>query len=114
MILTWLGFGGDTLLEDLYWRVYAYEELFEENKEGLGMVAVKGKAVEAAVRRAEYRAPSWSWASIDARIKYVPLAYSKIVAHVEKCKILPAGIDVYGRFVEGRLEIKVRLGNGKH
>jgi len=108
------GLWGRHLLEDLYWRVYAYEELFEKNKEGLGMVAVKGKAVGTAVRPAEYRAPSWSWASIDAPIKYVPLAFSKIVAHVQGCKILPASIDVYGRVVEGRLDIMVRIGNGKH
>jgi hypothetical protein len=107
------GLWAQHFFEDLHWRVYVYEETFEKNKEGLGKLAVKGKAVGTTDRPAEYRAPSWSWASIDAPIKYVPLAYSKIVAHVRKCATLPAGADVYGRVAAGRLDIEVRMSNGK-
>jgi hypothetical protein len=48
-------------IEDLHWRVYAQEEYFENDDEGLAERLAKGKVIGSAVRPTEYRVPSWSW-----------------------------------------------------
>jgi hypothetical protein len=60
-------------------------------------------------RPAEYRAPSWSWASIDAPVKFNALSYSNLVAYVEDYHTEPAGADEFGRVSDGRVDLRVRL-----
>ncbi|KAF2182126.1 HET-domain-containing protein, partial [Zopfia rhizophila CBS 207.26] len=87
--------------EDLCWRVYAQDENYS------GTTPVKGKILGKAVRPSDYRAPSWSWASLDAPIRFVAMAYSLLVARVVKCEITPSGMDPYGKVKGGRLVIEV-------
>ncbi|KAK4248959.1 putative heterokaryon incompatibility protein [Corynascus novoguineensis] len=98
------------IYEDLMWGVYTHEESFDPDKGGVsGKVPVKGRLISHAVRPPEYRAPSWSWASIDAPIKFVPLSYSNLVAEVVDCYTKPAGNDEFGRVSEGELEIQAPI-----
>ncbi|KAL4889851.1 heterokaryon incompatibility protein-domain-containing protein [Aspergillus ambiguus] len=90
------------LPEDIYWRVYAQEEYFEVES-GL---PVKGKILGDVSRPVEYRAPSWSWASIDAPIKYIPLSYKNLVCRFRNCVTYPIGADNYGRVANGRIDIE--------
>jgi hypothetical protein len=56
----------------------------------------------------KYRAPSWSWASLDGHIKYVPLDFRHIVAEFIQCHINIAGSDPYGKVSRGSwIELKV-------
>jgi hypothetical protein len=87
--------------EDLFWRVYVQEETFDDG------VPLKGKVTGEASRPAEYRAPSWSWASIDAPVRFIPLVYKDLMAQVTKCETTPSGNDIYGRLKGGRLVIEV-------
>jgi hypothetical protein len=102
------GLWGRHIYEDLCWRVYIREEYFDTSERGIADRPVKGKEIGNAVRPAEYRAPSWSWASIDAQVKFIPLSYSFLVAQVKECYTVPAGDDEFGRVCNGRLDIQVR------
>ncbi|GAP92189.1 putative heterokaryon incompatibility protein [Rosellinia necatrix] len=99
------GLWGRHFMEDLYWRVYAREESFENNGKDHGRRPIKGKVVGTVSRPRKYRAPSWSWASIDAPVKFNALSYSNLVAHLEDYHIEPAGSDEFGRVSDGRVEL---------
>jgi hypothetical protein len=90
------------LLEDLNWHVYVQEET------SLGATPTKGTVLGEATKPEEYRAPSWSWASLDAPVRFIPLSFSNLVAKVFKCNVIPSGNDVYGRVKAGKLVIEVR------
>jgi len=95
------------LIEDLYWRVYAQEELFTPNAEGVNNQPAKGRLIGKATRPAQYRGPTWSWASLDGPVKFIPLSYSDLVARPRSCVVTPAGSDRFGRVSSARLEIDV-------
>lgn len=95
------GLWASHIYEDLFWRVYVQEETFIDS------VPLKGEVIGEARKPAEYRAPSWSWASIDAPVRFITLAYKDLVARVVKCETTPSGIDPYGRVKDGRLVIEV-------
>jgi hypothetical protein len=98
------------IYEDLMWRVYTHEERFDADEHGIrGKRPVRGRRLGHAVRPAEYRAPSWSWASIDAPVKFIPLSYSNLVAQVRNCSTTPVGQDAFGRVSDGKLDIQVKL-----
>ncbi|KAI1262721.1 HET-domain-containing protein [Xylariaceae sp. FL1019] len=84
----------DTLIDDLLW--YAHGRL-KPRLAGCG-------------------APSWSWASVDAKVSYsrsvltmaLPVEYAAnrtAYSCVNKCVCLPAGLDEYGRIESGHLEL---------
>lgn len=101
------------IYEDLCWRVYHREEYFNEDNSGKD-TPKKGKVVGCVTRPKEYRAPSWSWASLDAPIKYIPLSYSKLNATVIGISTMPAREDdlsKVGRLKGGKIDIKVSLAN---
>lgn len=89
------------IYEDLCWRTYEYEERLEN------WIAVKGRMLGQAKRSPSYRAPSWSWASVDGPIRFVPLVYQLLTARVIKCDTIPHGKDPFGRLKGGRLVIDV-------
>lgn len=103
------GLWGRHFMEDLYWRVYTQEEYFENDDEGRDRRPVKGKVIGTVSQPAEYRAPSWSWASIDAPVKFNPLNYGNLVAHMEDYHTEPAGADEFGRVSDGRVDLRVRF-----
>jgi hypothetical protein len=94
------------LIEDLHWRVYAQDE----NNRGCPRPhhpPTKGKVLGNIRKPDEYRAPSWSWASLDAPIRFVPLSYGDLVAKVLNCSTMPVGSDKFGRVSGGKLDIEV-------
>lgn len=100
------GLWGRHFLEDLCWRMYPQEEITD--RRDAKNTPVKGKILGTVRRPTEYRAPSWSWASLDGPVRHIPLSYSKLVSKVIKCSTIPAGKDLYGRVSGGRLDIQVK------
>lgn len=55
----------------------------------------------------EYRAPSWSWASLNATIKYrSPLKLDEICAECVNVQVTPAGKDSFGRVRSGWITLR--------
>jgi hypothetical protein len=98
------------LLADLLWRVQTHEELVERvESDGVVLVAKTGALIGSASRPAKYRAPSWSWASIDAPVKFISLSHSQLVCQPRVCFNRPSGEDPFGRLEDGILDIDVRI-----
>lgn len=102
--LYFAGLWGRHFTEDLCWRMYPQEEI--DDRRDAKNTPVKGKVLGTVRRPAEYRAPSWSWASLDGPVRHIPLSYSKLVSKIIKCSTIPAGKDPYGRVSGGRLDIQ--------
>jgi hypothetical protein len=65
---------------------------------------VKGKPVGITIRQQTYRAPSWSWASVDGCIKYTLFSRSEkggYLAEVMNAKVTPLHKDPFGQIAEG-------------
>lgn len=94
------------ILEDLHWRVYARQEYRVqipggfEHRYGEKLCDVKVPT--------HYRAPSWSWASLDAHISFVPLDFDRVVAECLDCHTIPTGNDPYGKVSSGWIKLRVR------
>lgn len=92
------------LPEDLAWRVYPRNEARVLVEEGFAH-EVSGEYHQPKVPTS-YRAPSWSWASLDARIKFVPLDYANLVAEVLHCHV--DEFSPFGKVFGGWVKIWVR------
>jgi hypothetical protein len=98
------------LLEDLFWRVQTHEEWVERVEgDGFILVAKTGALIGSVSRPAEYRAPSWSWASIDAPVKFITLSHSRLVCQPRLCFNTLSGKDPYGRLKDGIVDMDVRI-----
>ncbi|KAK5796112.1 hypothetical protein VI817_005397 [Penicillium citrinum] len=66
------------------------------------------KAREWSQRPVEWRAPSWSWASVNAVITYGRItADSKPLSTVRKCNVSPKDpLSIFGEIVDGVIEVK--------
>lgn len=93
------------IYEDLFWRVYAQEEVMEVH--GNAHRPRKGRVIGSISRPDIWRAPSWSWASLDAPILFMPLEYKNLLAKVIDCRTEPAGQDKFGAVSAGVLKILV-------
>jgi hypothetical protein len=62
--------------------------------------------------RPAYRAPSWSWASIDGQIEY-PVFGDKQLATIEDINILPLAHDTAGQIADGHVIVKGLLFQAK-
>jgi hypothetical protein len=102
--LYYAGLWHNHILEDLHWRAYAREE--RRLQVNGGFRAEYGKEL-CDIHRPEYRAPSWSWASLDGHIMYVPLDFNHILAEFIHCHIYPAGSDPLGRVAGGYIKLRV-------
>ncbi|KAI1413044.1 HET-domain-containing protein [Hypoxylon sp. FL1857] len=91
-------------MEDLCWRMYPQEEI--EDRRDMKNTPMMGKVLGIVRRPIEYRAPSWSWASLDGPVRHIPLSYSKLVSKIVSCSTIPAGKDPYGRVSGGKLDIQ--------
>ncbi|KAI1375783.1 HET-domain-containing protein [Hypoxylon crocopeplum] len=98
------GLWGRHFMEDLCWRMYPREEI--EDRRDAKSTPVKGKTLGTVRKPTEYRAPSWSWASLDGPVKHIALSYSQLVAQIIECSTVPAGKDPYGRVAGGKLGIQ--------
>jgi hypothetical protein len=104
------GLWGSHIYEDLCWRVFCREEYFDQDTKGHQTIPKVGKLIGNATRPKEYRAPSWSWASLDAPIKYIPLSYSRLVATVTGIETTPVkdgDPHRVGRLKNGFMDIMV-------
>ncbi|RYP91992.1 hypothetical protein DL770_001847 [Monosporascus sp. CRB-9-2] len=104
--LYWAGLWASYIYEDLCWRVYIHEEYFGKDEYGRNDKPVKG--IGQATRPAEYDAPSWSWASIEAPIEFSLLGYASLAPIYEIAAYGPKKPwDRYG------IPVKINLGD-KH
>jgi hypothetical protein len=95
------------LPEDLFWRVYAREEPMELGKPSAALQAHYGATLSSVSKPATYRAPTWSWASIDSHIHFIQMNFDHIVSECLECYVEPSGSDVFGRVKDGYIYIKV-------
>jgi hypothetical protein len=113
------GLWRDHVIEDVHWRVYTRDEvrqgemsveadvftLFYPAPEGLK--SIYGPKLCDVVIPPTYRAPSWSWASLDTNVKFVPLDFARIRTEFVSCSISPAGIDATGKVASGWIKLRV-------
>jgi hypothetical protein len=97
--------------EDLCWRVYAREEMKIGGRNyGSGpetLIKRYGRTLSAVGRPAKYRAPSWSWASVDASVLFMQLNFDHIVVMFEGGYVEPVGKDMYGQLKAAWIQLKV-------
>jgi hypothetical protein len=92
------------ILEDLHWRVYARVENRVQVSGGFAHIYGEQKCTPC--KPSTYRAPSWSWASLDAHINFVHLDFSRIVAEFIDAHIMPVGKDPFGRVSSGWIKLR--------
>jgi Heterokaryon incompatibility protein (HET) len=104
------GIWANHLPEDLFWRVYAREEMIQV-KPGEGLVKEQcyGEVLSGISKPETYRAPTWSWASIDANIMFIQLNFDHVVSECVDHHIEPSGNDKFGRVKSGWIKIRVCL-----
>lgn len=90
------GLWRDNLLEQLLWHVEPSN---------------KAKRFLAGEKRPEYRAPSWSWASIEAPIVPKPHIYHNVyhMATIIEAHVTPVTEDITGRIVDGYIRLQTPL-----
>ena len=112
----------DHVMEDLHWRVYRRDERrtgFQAiHSEGISFAVAHGrlsysygdKLWDVAVPPAS-RGPSWSWASLDGRIRFVPLDFTRLRASFVSCHIKNSRLNRFGTVKKGwmRLFVSTRL-----
>ncbi|KAK4233393.1 heterokaryon incompatibility protein-domain-containing protein [Achaetomium macrosporum] len=91
------------ILEDLAWRVYTREET--RTQVAGGFAHRYGEKLCDVVVPLDYRAPSWSWASLDAHIRFVPLDFARLVAEFLDAHVEPAGLDPFGKVSAGWIKL---------
>ncbi len=84
------GLWRDHILEDLYW----------------GVAVSDSSPVKLPVA---YRAPSWSWASLDAAVKFIPLDPVYVIVNLVQCVTVSTGIDRYGELKNGWMKLSARI-----
>lgn len=92
------------IIEDLFWRVQARVE--QRIQVPGGFEHVIGRTLCVPKRPSQYRAPSWSWASLDdASIIFEPLDFGRILTTFVGSEVIPAGSDPYGRIRSGWMHL---------
>ncbi|KAK4984009.1 hypothetical protein LTR50_006880 [Elasticomyces elasticus] len=103
------GLWKSSLMTELYWSVKAFEPHHhcEDPEHDASMPAAHKSAVK---YPSQYRAPSWSWASIDAEIDYVGLiSKGEYLASLVDASVKPLGKDPFGRLASGHITLKAPL-----
>jgi hypothetical protein len=101
------GLWRDHIFEDLNWMVLEREEHTMMLPGRFGFEY--GKKFRTPVNPQDYRAPSWSWASLDASVEFVPLDYTRIVAILVDVHINRSQTDPFGQVGMGcRIHLEVR------
>jgi len=93
------------IIEDLSWRTDTQIEYRIQVPEGFQHVY--GAMLCDVTIPTNYRAPSWSWASLDSHIQYVDLDVNNVVAEFIDCRTFLAGNDHFGRLAGGWIKLKV-------
>lgn len=93
------GLWSNHLAEDLHWRVLERVEIRAQRPGGFSHFY--GERFRVPTRLSAYRAPSWSWASLDARVSYIPLDFDRLVVQVLNHHIKRSEIDSFGKVKRG-------------
>lgn len=110
----------DHVVEDLHWRVYRRDEFrtgFQAfNSEASSFAVVHDslsfsygqnlKVWDVAIPP-KSRGPSWSWASIDGRIRFVPLDFTRIRSSFISCHVKSSGMNKFGTVKRGWMRLFV-------
>jgi heterokaryon incompatibility protein (HET) len=59
-------------------------------------------------RPTNYRAPSWSWASLDAKVQYRILDHARATSCID-VQVMPVNNDPFGRIKSGHARLMVRI-----
>ncbi|KAL4897583.1 heterokaryon incompatibility protein-domain-containing protein [Aspergillus ambiguus] len=109
----------DHVLEDLHWRVYRRDEflngikVIRSERSSFAVVddslssSYGDKVWDVAIPPAS-RGPSWSWASIDGRIRFAPLDCTRIRASFISCHIKNSILNRFGTVKKGWMRLFVR------
>jgi hypothetical protein len=102
------GVWGNHLPEDLFWRVCARVEStnFAPGKE---IEVHYGATLSGISQLKTYRAPSRSWASIDAGVYFRQMNFDHIVGECLEVHIQPSRNNPFGRVKGGYIKINVRV-----
>lgn len=106
------------VLEDLCWRAYPSEEVWDGMESGdsvgFGWVYAKKAIAHRRTRKlcdvqvvTPSRAPSWSWAKLDGFVRFVPLDFTRIRAAFVSCKVDVDGANRFGAVRGGRMTLSV-------
>ena len=105
----WRGY----ILEDLCWKVFTRLEDKKRLEDG-SYVPRYGPSHCEVRKPASYRAPTWSWASLDSHIRFIPLDLERAVAEFIVCYVEPSGEDVFGKVKHGWLKLWVYTFHAQH
>lgn len=95
------------VIEDLFWSIEIVEP--SHHCDDPAHDAMMPPATKASVKHpTQYRAPSWSWASLDGKVKYYHLNQACIQARCLDIQVSPSGKDKFGRVQLGWMIIEVR------
>lgn len=100
------GLWRSTIIEDLYWAIEVSEHSHYCDDPAHD-AAMPPPTKSQVTYPKEYRAPSWSWASLDGKIQFWSLEDKSICAECIEVKVVPAGKDPFGRLAEGSITLKV-------
>lgn len=94
-----------SILQTLGWQVSVYEpnHMCDDPEHSTFLPLPTKPKVQSP---ASYRAPSWSWAAIDAEIDF-KYSLEKFMAKVIDCQVIPANSDPFGRVQSGWIKIFV-------
>jgi hypothetical protein len=100
-----------SILETLLWRVSVSEShhmCTDPHHDALLPPPAKSKVQSPTC----YRAPSWSWAALDAHVDYSCCGlFEKSIAEVVDCQAVPADSDLFGRLQSGWIKLFVSFDN---
>ena len=99
------------IIEDLAWTVYGRSLITAASAFGQGgdvLTDLRGSVQ--VPPPSTYRAPSWSWASLDAPVIFIQMDFDHIVAEYIDCYVEPAGNDPYGIIKSGWIKMRVSKG----
>ena len=89
----------------MHWRVYAQEETWITAGEHRRYTY--GPTLCDVIFPVQRRAPSWSWASVDAHIRFVGLHFKHLVTKCIDGHTTPPGLDEFGSVRHGWVKIEV-------
>jgi hypothetical protein len=83
----------------------------EINNPGLGeaVIVLRDRSQKLEIERVPQRAPSWSWASMDAPVLFEQLQADRAVAKLINHEVRPSGNDKFGRVSSGFLILQAPL-----
>lgn len=101
------GLWKSNLLNEVNWAIKAYEPTHScsDPEHDASMPPATKSVVKYPLT---YRAPSWSWACLDAEITYLPLGDGLLATCVD-AQVEPLGKDIFGRVASGKLILKVSV-----